>query len=113
MTTLANIKSRKLLIINTIFIITWLIIAAFPFIWTFLGSFKVREDFFSRSDWWYVISGFNTIIETGGRYTLNAYKEAWIEGEFWYAARNTIIVTFFVVTISLFCLLYTSPSPRD
>ena len=102
MATLADIKSRKLLIINTIFIITWLIIAAFPFIWTFLGSFKVREDFFSRSDWWYVISGFNTIIETGGRYTLNAYKEAWIEGEFWYAARNTVIVTFFVVTISLF-----------
>ena len=33
---------------------------------------------------------------------MNAYKEAWIEGEFWYAARNTLIVTFFVVTISLF-----------
>ena len=69
MATLADKKSKKLLIINIIFIITWLVIAAFPFIWTFLGSFKVREDFFSRSDWWYVISGFNTIIETGGRYT--------------------------------------------
>ena len=102
MATLADKKSKKLLIINSIFILAWLIIAAFPFIWTFLGSFKVREDFFSRSDWWYVISGFHTIIETGGRYTLNAFREAWIEGEFWYAARNTVIVTFFVVTISLF-----------
>ena len=76
--------------------------AAFPFIWTFLGSLKVREDFFSRADWWYVISGFHTIIETGGRYTLNAFKEAFTEGEFGYAARNTVIVTFCVVTISLF-----------
>ena len=102
MATLADKKSKKLLIINSIFILAWLIIAAFPFIWTFLGSFKVREDFFSRSDWWYVISGFHTIIETGGRYTLNAFREAWIEGEFLYAARNSVIVTFFVVTISLF-----------
>jgi len=76
MATLADKKSKKLLIINSIFILAWLIIAAFPFIWTFLGSFKVREDFFSRSDWWYVISGFHTIIETGGRYTLNAFREA-------------------------------------
>ena len=102
MATLADKKSKKLLIINSIFILAWLIIAAFPFIWTFLGSFKVREDFFSRSDWWYVISGFHTIIETGGQYTLNAFREAWIEGEFLYAARNSVIVTFFVVTISLF-----------
>ena len=94
--------SKKLVLLNFIFILAWLTIAAFPFIWTFLGSFKVREDFFSRSDWWYVISGYNTIIETGGRYTLNAFREAWLEGEFWYAARNSVIVTFFVVTISLF-----------
>ena len=102
MATLADKKSTKLLIANRTFIIIWLIIAAFPFIWTFLGSFKVRGDFFSRADWWYVISGFHTIIETGGRYTLNAFKEAFTEGEFGYAARNTIIVTFCVVTISLF-----------
>ena len=102
MTTLIDKKSKKLIIANRTFIIIWLILAAFPFIWTFLGSLKVREDFFSRADWWYVISGFHTMIETGGRYTLNAFREAWTEGEFGYAARNTIIVTFFVVTISLF-----------
>ena len=102
MATLADKKSKKLLIANRTFIIIWLIMAAFPFIWTFLGSLKVREDFFSRADWWYVISGFHTIIETGGRYTLNAFIEAFTEGEFGYAARNTVIVTFCVVTISLF-----------
>ena len=35
---------------NTIFIVIWLLIACFPFIWTFWGSFKVRADFFSRAD---------------------------------------------------------------
>ena len=48
-------KSTRLKTFNTIFIITWLLIACFPFIWTFWGSFKVRADFFSRSDWWYAI----------------------------------------------------------
>ena len=32
------------------FIILWLIIAAFPFFWTFWGSFKVQADFFSKID---------------------------------------------------------------
>ena len=62
-------KSTRLKTFNTIFIITWLLIACFPFIWTFWGSFKVRADFFSRSDWWYAISAFNTLIETGGQFT--------------------------------------------
>ena len=44
-------KSTRLKTFNTIFIITWLLIACFPFIWTFWGSFKVRADFFSRSDY--------------------------------------------------------------
>ena len=95
-------KSTRLKTFNTIFIITWLLIACFPFIWTFWGSFKVRADFFSRSDWWYAISAFNTLIETGGKFTTNAYTEAWTEGEFWKASKNTIIVTLFVVSISLF-----------
>ena len=95
-------KSTRLKTFNTIFIITWLLIACFPFIWTFWGSFKVRADFFSRSDWWYAISAFNTLIETGGQFTTNAYTQAWTEGEFWKASKNTIIVTVFVVSISLF-----------
>ena len=57
-------KSNTLKTFNTIFIISWLLVACFPFIWTFWGSFKVRADFF-KSDWWYAISAFNTLIETG------------------------------------------------
>ena len=94
--------SKQFIIFNSIFIFCWLVISIFPFLWTFWGSFKVKADFFSRADWWYAVSGVNTLIETGGRTTLEAYINSWIEGEFWRAARNTIIVTVCVVTISLF-----------
>ena len=97
-----NKYSKQLIIFNSIFIFCWLVLSIFPFLWTFWGSFKVKADFFSRADWWYAISGLNTLIETGGRATLEAYINSWIEGEFWRAARNTVIVTFSVVTISLF-----------
>ena len=49
-------RSNALKIFNTTFIIVWLLVACFPFIWTFWGSFKVRADFFSRADWWYAIT---------------------------------------------------------
>ena len=94
--------SKQFILFNSIFIFCWLVISIFPFLWTFWGSFKVKADFFSRADWWHAISGINTLIETGGRATLEAYINSWIEGEFWRAARNTIIVTVSVVTISLF-----------
>jgi len=97
-----NKYSKQLIIFNSIFIFCWLVLSIFPFLWTFWGSFKVKADFFSRGDWWDAISGINTLIETGGRATLEAYINSWIEGEFWRAARNTIIVTVSVVTISLF-----------
>ncbi|MBT4784719.1 MAG: carbohydrate ABC transporter permease [Candidatus Marinimicrobia bacterium] len=97
-----NKYSKQLIIFNSIFIFCWLVLSIFPFLWTFWGSFKVKADFFSRADWWHAISGINTLIETGGRATLEAYINSWIEGEFWRAARNTIIVTVSVVTISLF-----------
>ena len=97
-----NKYSKQFILFNSIFIFCWLGISIFPFLWTFWGSFKVKADFFSRADWWYAVSGVNTLIETGGRTTLEAYINSWIEGEFWRAARNTIIVTVCVVTISLF-----------
>ena len=97
-----NKYSKQFILLNSIFIFCWLVISIFPFLWTFWGSFKVKADFFSRADWWYAVSGVNTLIETGGRSTLEAYINSWIEGEFWRAARNTIIVTVCVVTISLF-----------
>ena len=97
-----NKYSKQFILFNSIFIFCWLFISIFPFLWTFWGSFKVKADFFSRADWWYAVSGVNTLIETGGRSTIEAYINSWIEGEFWRAAKNTIIVTVCVVTISLF-----------
>ena len=77
-----NRYSKQLIIINSIFIIFWLVISVFPFIWTFWGSFKVKADFFSRANWMYAVNGFNTFIETGSTSTLIAYIDSWIEGEF-------------------------------
>ena len=42
------------------FVILWIIIAAFPFIWTLWGSFKVELDFFSIADWTNALTGHNT-----------------------------------------------------
>lgn len=94
-------RSRGLLIAANVFIIVWLILAAFPFIWTLWGSFKVQGDFFSRQDWQNALLGVNTLAETGGTFTAQAYEGAWIEREFWRAVVNTGIVTVCVVVISL------------
>ncbi len=40
-------RSTKLRISIYVFAVFWLIISAFPFIWTLWGSFKVELDFFS------------------------------------------------------------------
>ncbi len=79
----------------------WLIVAAFPFIWTFWGSFKVQADFFSKADWVNALRGTNTIKETGGAFTSNGYRGAWVEEEFWRNVLNSGIVVFFTVVISL------------
>jgi ABC-type glycerol-3-phosphate transport system permease component len=79
----------------------WMILAAFPFLWTLWGSFKVEGDFFSKADWTNALSGTLTQVETGGRFTGDGYYGAWIQEEFWRAAWNSVIVCVFVVTISL------------
>lgn len=56
----------------------WLIMAAFPFLWTILGSFKVQSDFFPKADWTYALTGTRTQIETGAAFMLNGYEGAWI-----------------------------------
>ena len=96
-----NEKNNWLNILSLSFIIIWLILASVPFLWTLWGSFKVEADFFSKQDWRNAIFGVRTLVETGGIFTLNGYKGAWIQEEFWRAALNTGIVTFSVVTISL------------
>ena len=85
------------------FMITWLVMAAFPFLWTLWGSFKVEGDFFSKADWANSIIGTLTIVETGASFTGDGYYGAWVQEEFWRAALNTLIVCFCVVTISLTC----------
>lgn len=94
-------KNNWLNVLSLSFIIIWLILASVPFLWTLWGSFKVEADFFSKQDWRNAIFGVRTLVETGGIFTLNGYKGAWIQEEFWRAALNTGIVTFCVVTISL------------
>ena len=94
-------KNNWLNVLSLSFIIIWLILASVPFLWTLWGSFKVEADFFSKQDWRNAIFGVRTLVETGGIFTLNGYKGAWIQEEFWRATLNTGIVTFSVVTISL------------
>ncbi|MEL6702042.1 MAG: carbohydrate ABC transporter permease, partial [Pseudomonadota bacterium] len=79
----------------------WLVIAAFPFFWTFWGSFKVQADFFSKADWTNALWGTNTLSETGGAFTGQGYEGAWVTEAFWRNVINSGIVVFFTVLISL------------
>tara|TARA_R110002073_G_scaffold183804_2_gene342061 strand:+ start:1064 stop:1945 length:882 start_codon:yes stop_codon:yes gene_type:complete len=94
-------RPLPLVALSTGFVLFWLFIAAFPFLWTMWGSFKVEGDFFSRADWMNAIIGPVTQRQTGGAFTLGGYEGAWIEQEFWRAVVNTAIVTVSVVIISL------------
>ena len=101
MATKAENRLTALKVVSYILVAIWLIIAAFPFLWTVWGSFKVQGDFFSKSDWANAIYGIFTTRETGGPFTLNGYYGAWIEEEFWRNVINTTIIVFFTVVISL------------
>ena len=94
-------KSMTLKVVSLAFIAIWLVAAAFPFIWTLWGSFKVELDFFSKADWMNAITGARTLAETGKAFTLGGYDGAWVQEEFWKAAINTGLVCFFVVCTSL------------
>ena len=96
-------QPTSLRIILTGFLVLWVIMAAFPFLWTLWGSFKVEGDFFSKADWANSIFGTLTRVETGGSVTGDGYYGAWVQEEFWRAALNTFIVCVCVVTISLTC----------
>lgn len=100
-TTLAHRRPLPLRILITMFIVFWLILAAFPFFWTVWGSFKVEVDFFSRESWWNAIFGTNTIRQTGSAFTGDGYYGAWVTREFWRAVGNTAVVTVSVTVISL------------
>ncbi len=97
----ANRMPRGLRIASTAFIVAWLIMAAFPFLWTLWGSFKVEIDFFSIADWTAALTGDKTKETYGSPFTGVGYNGAWVLEEFWRAAINTLIVCFFVVCSSL------------
>jgi len=99
--TAAERRSTPLLIATSVFLIVWLLVAAFPFFWTMWGSFKVQADFFSKSDWTHAITGVRTEARYGEPFTGVAYQGAWIQEDFWRAALNSLIVTVSVVVISL------------
>jgi ABC-type glycerol-3-phosphate transport system permease component len=74
------------------------VIAAFPFVWTLWGSFKVAARFLfqgrlDQRDHRHT----NTRETHGGPFTGAGYDGAWVQEEFWRAAINTFIVCFFVV----------------
>jgi len=96
-----NKKPFPLLLVSTVFVLLWLFVAAFPFLWTMWGSFKVEGDYFSRADWMNALTGPVTERQHGSPFTLDGYRGAWIEEEFWRAVLNTAIVTVSVVVISL------------
>jgi trehalose/maltose transport system permease protein len=93
--------SPALLALSSGIVVLWLFLAAFPFLWTAWGSFKVEADFFSRTDWLNAIYGPKTIAQTGSAFTGDGYHGAWVLQQFWVSAANTIIVTLSVVVISL------------
>ena len=101
MSDLTTKPSKFWILMIGFFLVVWLTLAAFPFVWTVWGSFKVEGDFFSKANWNYAISGVRTLAETGGRFTPDAYVGAWVAEEFWRAALNTMIVVVCVVMISL------------
>ncbi len=94
-------RPRRLVWAASGFVLLWLIVAAFPFLWTVWGSFKVEADFFSRTSWENAIFGTNTVRLTGDAFTGAGYHGAWVVTAFWRAAVNTVIVTLFVTVISL------------
>jgi ABC-type glycerol-3-phosphate transport system permease component len=101
MSSTAQRRPLPLAALSTVFLVLWLIAAAFPFLWTVWGSFKVEADFFSRLSWLSAIFGPKTIEQTGSSFTGAGYYGAWVANSYWHAVINTGIVTFFVVIISL------------
>ncbi|MFK7901842.1 MAG: carbohydrate ABC transporter permease, partial [Nitratireductor sp.] len=98
---IAQARPTWLKVLSISFLVLWLVMAAFPFLWTLWGSFKVESDFFSKADWTNALFGVRTVIETGSSFTSAGYEGAWVQEEFWRAVLNTALVVCCVVVISL------------
>ena len=78
----ASIQDQKPLYLKVLinsFLVLWLLMAAFPFLWTAWGSFKVEADFFSKADWTNALTGVMTIAESGEYFTTDGYYGAWVQ----------------------------------
>lgn len=101
MSSVAHRRPMSLAIMSTAFVLIWLVLAAFPYVWTVWGSFKVEADFFSRETWQNAVFGVKTVTQTGSAFTGGGYYGAWVESQFWRSVINTMIVAICVTTISL------------
>lgn len=101
MSSVANRKPLPLKLALWGFVVIWLMMAAFPFLWTLWGSFKVELDFFSIADWTNALTGANTERTYGAPLTGVGYEGAWVKEEFWRNVINTGFVCIFVVCTSL------------
>ena len=94
-------RAPLLILVSWGFLALWLLLAAFPFLWTLWGSFKIEADFFSKLNWQNAVFGVSTMAQTGSAFTRGGYHGAWVESGFGQAALNTGLVTICVVMISL------------
>lgn len=101
MSTSDRYRPLSLRVGSSIFVVVWLVLAAFPFLWTLWGSFKVELDFFSIADWTNALTGPRTEATYGQPFTSAGYYGAWVQEEFWRSVLNTFLVCFFVVCTSL------------
>jgi ABC-type glycerol-3-phosphate transport system permease component len=101
MTGRARRRPATLNLLIGICLVTWLLLAIFPFVWTLWGSFKVEGDFFSKAGWQNALGGPLTQLEYGGAFTGAGYHGAWVKEEFWRAVLNSLAVVVCVVVISL------------
>ena len=69
----ARRRPAPLVLLSTVFLILWLLAAAFPFLWTAWGSFKVELDFFSITDWTNALTGEATENTYGRPFTGAGY----------------------------------------
>ena len=79
----------------------WLFVAAFPFAWTFWGSFKVQSDFFPRRIGCMLFGELILLTKRVMLFLGNGYYGAWVIQSFWKNFLNSGIVVFFTVIISL------------
>jgi ABC-type glycerol-3-phosphate transport system permease component len=75
--------------LNAGFLLVWVMLAAFPFAWMFLISFRAPVDAFSQPP------------ELFAPFTLEHFYRVWVVDGFWRYAINSAIVTVGTVAVSL------------